>query len=82
MKYSGASCIQIFLAWSLPSRPSGWEIIYPRMMVDMMMIYLSGFFVNLHTRANYLKEKIFLIKEAPLISNHEMCAISASARRN
>lgn len=44
-------------------------------MVDMMLIYLSGFFVNLHTRANYLKEKIFLMNEAPLISNHEMCAI-------
>lgn len=59
-KYSGASCIQIFLAWSLPSRPSGWEIIYPRMMLDMMLIYSFGLFVNLHARANYLKEKNFL----------------------
>lgn len=57
MKYSGASCIQIFLAWSLPSRPSGWEIIYPRMMVDMMLIYLSGFFVNLHTLGKLFEGK-------------------------
>lgn len=56
--------------------------IYLRVMVDMMLIYLFGFFVNLYIRVNYLKEKIFLMKEALLISNYEMCVILVSVRRN
>lgn len=51
-------------------------------MVDMMLIYLFGFFVNLYVWVNYLKEKIFLMKEALLISNYEMCVILVSVRRN